>query len=97
MNHDGSGVYKDIPQDIPVTRYHSLAAPIEKLPKELIPTSFSKSNASSVVMGVRHQVYTLEGVQFHPESIMTEHGMKMLSNFLQVTGGTWEENAKNKQ
>lgn len=95
IRHDGLGVYRNVQQDIPVTRYHSLAAPIEKLPPVLIPTSFTRTaakNQREVVMGVRHQEYAMEGVQFHPESIMTEEGMKMLGNFVTLRGGTWKEN-----
>lgn len=81
-------MFENIPEKIPVTRYHSLAADETSLQgTELIVTSRSESG---IIMGVRHSKYTVEGVQFHPESIKTEFGLKMLENFLKFEGGVWQ-------
>src|SRR5579871_4549449 len=97
LHHDGKGVYKGLRQQIPVTRYHSLAGTHPTLPDCLevsswTPTSIEKEK--TVIMGVRHKEYVIEGVQFHPESILTEDGLIMLRNFLKMQGGTWSENEK---
>ena len=88
IKHDGRGIYRNVPQDIAVTRYHSLAATHVSLPEELEVTSWSDSG---VIMGVRHKEYTIEGVQYHPESILTEDGRLLIRNFLEMKGGTWRE------
>ncbi|KAJ9050217.1 anthranilate synthase / indole-3-glycerol phosphate synthase [Entomophthora muscae] len=85
--HDGAGLYKDVPQRVKVTRYHSLAGTIETLPEDLLVTSYTDSGT---IQGVRHRKYCMEGVQFHPESVISEHGKSMLANFLSWTQGTWE-------
>jgi para-aminobenzoate synthetase component II len=77
--HDGKGVYKGIKNPFKATRYHSLVGDKKSLPKELIVSSWTKEGE---IMGVRHRKYPLEGVQFHPESILTEAGKKMIRNFL---------------
>ena len=87
VHHDGQGVYRDLPQDFTVVRYHSLVIERETLPAELEVTSSSRDGE---IMGVRHKGLAggpapLEGVQFHPESILTEHGHAMLRNFLRLT------------
>ncbi|KAF2014774.1 hypothetical protein BU24DRAFT_451723 [Aaosphaeria arxii CBS 175.79] len=95
LRHDAKGVYAGIPQDVPVTRYHSLAGTHPTLPDCLEVTSWIASGpdgGKGVIMGVRHKEYTVEGVQFHPESILTAEGRLMLKNFLQMQGGTWAEN-----
>ena len=102
LRHDGKGVYEGIPQDIPVTRYHSLAGTHPTLPECLEVSSWiaaGEDGGKGVIMGVRHKEYVVEGVQFHPESILTVKGDSMLRNFLKMQGGTWEENNKmaNKQ
>ncbi|PSN66184.1 hypothetical protein BS50DRAFT_495928 [Corynespora cassiicola Philippines] len=97
LRHDGKGVYAGVPQDVPVTRYHSLAGTHPTLPECLEVTSWIASGpdgGKGVIMGVRHKEYTMEGVQFHPESILTEDGRVMLRNFLRLQGGTWAENEK---
>ncbi|CCK71074.1 bifunctional anthranilate synthase/indole-3-glycerol-phosphate synthase KNAG_0G00150 [Huiozyma naganishii CBS 8797] len=91
--HDNSGVFKNVPQGVLVTRYHSLAGSSDTLPKELQVTAKTESG---VIMGIRHKKYTVEGVQFHPESILTEEGHLMIRNMLNTTGGTWEENDQGK-
>ncbi|MGE0601314.1 MAG: aminodeoxychorismate/anthranilate synthase component II [Dehalococcoidia bacterium] len=87
IEHDGKGVFKDIPNDFVAVRYHSLAGTPDTQPEELEVTATSESG---VIMGVRHKELTVEGVQFHPESIATEHGKELLKNFLEMEGGKWE-------
>lgn len=96
LKHDGKGVYVGVPQQVPVTRYHSLAGTYGTLPDCLELTSTIPANPDAdvkeVIMGVRHKEYVMEGVQFHPESILTEDGRVMVRNFLRMRGGTWAEN-----
>ncbi|KAM0436063.1 hypothetical protein ACHAPT_002955 [Fusarium lateritium] len=96
LTHDAKGVFASLNQGVPVTRYHSLAGSHVTLPDELEVTSWvAKPDGSpGVIQGVRHKKYTIEGVQFHPESILTEGGRAMITNFLRMQGGTWEENAE---
>jgi anthranilate synthase / indole-3-glycerol phosphate synthase / phosphoribosylanthranilate isomerase len=97
LQHDGKGVYAGLPQDLPVTRYHSLAGTNATVPECLEVSSWTPLGSDStkiVIMGVRHKKYVIEGVQFHPESILTEEGRPMIRNFLEMQGGTWEENEK---
>ncbi|CAI6762485.1 ANM_collapsed_G0032070.mRNA.1.CDS.1 [Saccharomyces cerevisiae] len=89
ISHDNCGIFKNVPQGIAVTRYHSLAGTESSLPSCLKVTA---STENGIIMGVRHKKYTVEGVQFHPESILTEEGHLMIRNILNVSGGTWEEN-----
>ena len=77
---DGKGVYAGLPERFSVIRYHSLAIERASLPAELEITSTSEDGE---IMGVRHRGLALEGVQFHPESILSEHGHAMLKNFLE--------------
>ncbi|MBI5947873.1 MAG: aminodeoxychorismate/anthranilate synthase component II [Chloroflexi bacterium] len=86
IDHDARGVFKDVPAGFHAVRYHSLAGTPDSLPPVLEVTAKSESG---VIMGVRHKELTVEGVQFHPESIGTEHGKKMLRNFLEMEGGRW--------
>ena len=86
IHHDGKGVFRDIPEDFDAVRYHSLAGTPETTPVVLDVTARSESG---VIMGVRHKTLKVEGVQFHPESIATEHGKELLRNFLEMEGGTW--------
>ncbi len=76
---DQQGVFAGLPQQFSIIRYHSLAIERATLPPELVVTATS---GDGEIMGVRHRELALEGVQFHPESILTEHGHAMLSNFL---------------
>ncbi|KAH8820039.1 indole-3-glycerol phosphate synthase-domain-containing protein [Xylogone sp. PMI_703] len=97
LKHDSKGVYANVPQDLPVTRYHSLAGTYPTLPECLEVSSWTESNnagGKGVILGVRHKEYVLEGVQFHPESILTAEGRLMLKNFLNMQGGTWAENSQ---
>ncbi len=78
--HDGKGVFKDLPQNLSVMRYHSLIVEKKSLPLELEITS--ESLDTNEIMGLRHKKYPIEGIQFHPESFATEGGMQMIANFL---------------
>jgi anthranilate synthase component 2 len=78
--HDGSGVFTGLPNDFTATRYHSLV--IEDLPDVLEVNAWVDEAHGRTVMGVRHRDYPVHGVQFHPESALTEHGHTMLENFL---------------
>ena len=77
--HDGRGVFAGLPEPFEAIRYHSLAIAPDSLPDELEVTARAESG---VIMGVRHRSLPIEGVQFHPESIMTEVGRDLLRNFL---------------
>ena len=80
VTHDGRGVFAGIPSPVTVTRYHSLAIERTTLPACL---EVSATTADGEIMGVRHREHAVEGVQFHPEAILTEHGHAMLRNFLE--------------
>ncbi len=82
IHHDGQGVFRSIPSPFTATRYHSLIVP-EPLPDCLLRTAWTQENE---LMGLRHRDHPTFGVQFHPESILTEHGHTMLKNFLRITG-----------
>ncbi len=86
IKHDGKGVFAGLPDPFPAVRYHSLAVQRESLPECLEVTA---RTFNDIIMGLRHREYAVEGVQFHPESIMTEIGKDLLKNFLQMsyTGG----------
>ncbi|GGP70059.1 MULTISPECIES: aminodeoxychorismate/anthranilate synthase component II [Streptomyces] len=77
--HEGAGVFQGLPSPFTATRYHSLAAEPATLPAELEVTAWT---ADGIVMGLRHRELPVEGVQFHPESVLTEHGHLMLANWL---------------
>ena len=82
--HDGRTIFSDLPNPFRATRYHSLVVAPETLPACL---EVSAKTGDGVIMGLRHRGMTVEGVQFHPESILTETGKKMLSNFLNLRRG----------
>jgi len=79
IHHDGKGIYKDIPDPFEATRYHSLLINKKSLPNEFEVTSWTDE---SEIMGIRHKEHLIEGVQFHPESILTKHGKDLLRNFI---------------
>ncbi|MBD3767645.1 MAG: aminodeoxychorismate/anthranilate synthase component II [Gammaproteobacteria bacterium] len=83
--HQNVGVFADIPNPVTVTRYHSLVIEQATLPECLEVTAWTNNpdGSQEEIMGVRHKTLPIEGVQFHPESILTEHGHKMLENFLE--------------
>ena len=79
VKHDGRTIFEGVPQDFAAGRYHSLVVERESMPDVL---EISAETDEGVVMGLRHREMDIEGVQFHPESILTEHGKTLLSNFL---------------
>ena len=79
IRHDGLGVFRGVPQDFTATRYHSLALERASLPAAL---EVSAQAEDGEIMGLRHRAFAVEGVQFHPEALLTEHGHRMLENFL---------------
>lgn len=79
--HDGKGVFEGLPSPFTATRYHSLIVSRETLPDCLEITAETETGE---IMGLRHKEYPIEGLQFHPESIITEHGLRMLENFLKL-------------
>jgi para-aminobenzoate synthetase component 2 len=81
--HDGVGVFDGLPSPFTATRYHSLAVDPSSVPDVLEVTA---RTASGVIMGLRHREHAVEGVQFHPESVLTEGGHRMLANWLAVCG-----------
>jgi anthranilate synthase component 2 len=81
VTHDGRGVFAGIPSPYTVVRYHSLAVARDTLPDCL---EISAQTDDGEIMGLRHREYAIEGVQFHPESIETEHGHRLLRNFLEL-------------
>ncbi len=83
IHHNGRGIYEGLPQNTPVARYHSLIVERASLPDCLEVTS---ELDNGIIMGLRHREYPVEGIQFHPESILTPEGHKMLSNFLGQIG-----------
>ena len=82
VTHNGEGVFAGLPESFEVTRYHSLVVERATLPECLAVTA---STSDGEIMGLRHREFDVEGVQFHPESIATEHGHAMLANFLKRT------------
>ncbi|GAA3373320.1 aminodeoxychorismate/anthranilate synthase component II [Streptomyces sannanensis] len=83
VTHNGTGVFAGLPSPFTATRYHSLAAEPDTLPAELEVTAWTEDG---IVMGLRHRELPVEGVQFHPESVLTEHGHRMLANWLVQCG-----------
>ena len=82
IHHNGEGVFKDVPRDFIATRYHSLIVERAGLP----PTLEITAEAGGLIMGLRHKTRNVHGVQFHPESIASEHGQAILKNFLDLAG-----------
>ena len=85
IRHEGKGVFAGLPDSYEATRYHSLVVDRHSLPEALEVTAWTENDDGSVeeIMGLRHREYPVEGVQFHPESILTEHGHALLKNFLE--------------
>lgn len=88
VHHNNSGVFRDLPSPFTATRYHSLVVDLASLPDCLEMTAWTQHEDGSVdeIMGLRHKTLALEGVQFHPESILSEHGHHLLKNFLRSSG-----------
>ncbi|SFT28436.1 aminodeoxychorismate/anthranilate synthase component II [Paenibacillus sp. BC26] len=84
IHHDGRTIFEGIPSPYTATRYHSLIVKKETLPDCL---EISAETEEGEIMGLRHKEYLIEGVQFHPESIITENGLKLLRNFLNMRAG----------
>ncbi len=82
IHHGGAGIFKDVPQDFEGTRYHSLMVERESLPDSLEITA----EADGLIMGMQHKSRNVHGVQFHPESIASQHGHRLLKNFLHLAG-----------
>jgi anthranilate synthase component 2 len=82
IHHDGRGVFRGLPDAYTATRYHSLAIERASLPACLEVSAWTDDGE---IMGVRHRTLAVEGVQFHPESVLTEHGHALLKNFLEAT------------
>ena len=81
VTHDNKGIFKGIPNPFTVTRYHSLIVEKDNISEDL---EISAVTSDGVVMGVRHKKYLIEGVQFHPEAELTEHGHQLLKNFIDL-------------
>ncbi len=82
--HDGAGLFCGLENPFTATRYHSLVAERESLPKGLVITAWTSPQEKHEIMGLRHREFRLEGVQFHPESILTAVGKSLLKNFLEM-------------
>ncbi len=83
--HDNRTVFRGLPEPMQATRYHSLIVQEEGLPKELeVSATTTESDGSTTIMGLRHRKYPVEGVQFHPESVLTNAGKQLLKNFLEL-------------
>ncbi|MDX6765885.1 MAG: aminodeoxychorismate/anthranilate synthase component II [Candidatus Methylacidiphilales bacterium] len=81
IQHDGQGVFRDLPQPFDATRYHSLLVAPDTVPSELLVCA---TTAEGEIMGLRHREHPVHGVQFHPESILTREGKSLLKNFLEL-------------
>ncbi len=85
VTHDQRTVFRDMPSPLQATRYHSLVVAEEDLPKDLeISATAVESDGKRTIMGLRHRKYPVEGVQFHPESVLTGNGKQLLKNFLEL-------------
>ena len=85
IEHDGKSIFQGIPSPMTGTRYHSLVVEEDGLPSELeISATCRDHDGRRVIMGLRHRVYPVEGVQFHPESVLTKHGRKIIRNFVHL-------------
>jgi anthranilate synthase/aminodeoxychorismate synthase-like glutamine amidotransferase len=81
IHHDGKTIFHGLPQDFRATRYHSLIVERKSLPRSL---EISAETADGTIMGLRHRSFRIEGVQFHPESVLTDAGFQLLKNFLSI-------------
>ena len=83
MHHTGQGVFSELPSPFLATRYHSLMVERESLPECLEITAWTPGPEGDIIMGLRHKTLDVQGVQFHPESVLSEHGMLLLQNFME--------------
>ena len=81
IHHEGRGVFNGLPTPYDATRYHSLIVERKSLPAEL---EISAETSDGIIMGLRHRKYPVEGVQFHPESVLTHDGKQLIKNFLEM-------------
>ena len=85
VEHDGRTIFRDVPSPMEATRYHSLIVAEKGFPKDLEVSAHTTDSAGNrVIMGLRHKRYPVEGVQFHPESVLTAHGKQLIRNFLSL-------------
>jgi anthranilate synthase/aminodeoxychorismate synthase-like glutamine amidotransferase len=85
VQHDGRTIFSGLPSPMTATRYHSLIVQEKGLPKDLEISAYTTENGGSrVIMGLRHKQFPVEGVQFHPESVLTGEGKKLIENFLRI-------------
>jgi anthranilate synthase/aminodeoxychorismate synthase-like glutamine amidotransferase len=85
IQHDGKTIFRNLPLPLTATRYHSLIVAEEDLPQELeVSARTEEEDGSTVIMGLRHRAFPLEGVQFHPESVLTTDGKRLIENFLKL-------------
>jgi anthranilate synthase/aminodeoxychorismate synthase-like glutamine amidotransferase len=85
VEHDGKTIFRDIPSPMTATRYHSLIVEEKSLPAELeISATCQDRDGTRVIMGLRHRKFPVEGVQFHPESVLTDQGKQIVRNFLEL-------------
>ena len=85
VEHDGKTIFRGLSSPMTATRYHSLIVADENLPKELeVSAHTTEADGTRVIMGLRHRQHPLEGVQFHPESVLTDEGKKLVANFLKM-------------
>ena len=85
ITHDRRTVFRDLPTPMQATRYHSLIVAEKDLPKQLeVSATTTESDGTTTIMGLRHREYPVEGVQFHPESVLTHSGKQLLKNFLEL-------------
>lgn len=83
VEHDGKTIFRDLPSPLTATRYHSLIVSEDRLPDELeVTATVTEPDGARVIMGLRHRRFPLEGVQFHPESVLTTEGKHLMENFL---------------
>ena len=85
VEHDSKNIFRGVPSPFTATRYHSLVVSEKGLPKELEVTAWTaEPDGSRTIMGLRHRQFLIEGVQFHPESVLTQQGKRLLQNFLSL-------------
>ena len=82
VEHDGRSIFKGLPSPMTATRYHSLIVKEEALPDELEVSAHTTTEGTRVIMGLRHKKFPIEGVQFHPESVLTSEGKQLIANFV---------------